>query len=176
MDGPTMLGFAQVVVLSVTAVIVWWYTRETQRLRKAAEQQIEVQQRPFIIVTPEEREGVLEKLRIHNIGNSAAINIHLMIDGKSITLPVLRRGQRMSGPVIPAESDATTQAIHASRRYYSEPNPYHLGFRLSNASITDGFQFTVKYRNVAMECYETVEKLWPRGFEIIDSGKGESSA
>jgi hypothetical protein len=53
MDGPTMLGFAQVVVLSVTAVIVWWYTRETQRLRKAAEQQIEVQQRPFIIVTPE---------------------------------------------------------------------------------------------------------------------------
>jgi hypothetical protein len=89
MDGPTMVGFAQVVVLSVTAVIVWWYTRETQRLRKAAEQQIEVQQRPFIIVTPEEHEGVLEKLRIHNIGNSAAINIHLMIDGKSITLPVL---------------------------------------------------------------------------------------
>ena len=176
MDGPTMLGFAQVVVLSVTAVIVWWYTRETQRLRKAAEQQIEVQQRPFIIVTPEEHEGVLEKLRIHNIGNSAAINIHLMIDGKSITLPVLQRGQRMSGPVIPAESDSTTQALHASRTYYGEANPYHLRFRLSSASITEGFQFTIKYRNVAMECYRTMEKLWPRGFEIINSGKGEPSA
>lgn len=94
----------------MTVVSIWWYTRETQRLRKAAEQQIEVQQRPFIIVTPEEREGVLEKLRIHNIGNSAAINTYFMIDGKSITRPVLQRGQRMSGPVIPAESDSTTQA------------------------------------------------------------------
>lgn len=176
MDWPTILGLTQVVVLAVTAVSVFWYTWETQRLRKAAEQQIEVQQRPFIILTPEEREGVLEKLKIHNIGNSAAINIHLTIDGKSITLPVLRRGQGMSGPVIPAESDSITQALRTNRRYYGEANPYHLGFRLSNASITDGFQFTVKYRNVAMECYETVEKLWPRGFEIIHSGKREPSA
>jgi hypothetical protein len=177
-DGPqewtkhqAVAAYLQTIILLGTAGIVWWYTEETRRLREAAQQQIEVQQRPFVIVTPETPQGTLDRLRVHNIGNSAALNVCILIDGESITFPKLLKGENVAGPVIPTDQGGITQAIHATQERYGEENTYDLRFPLRDASLTNGFQFTVEYQNVAMESYETKEKLWPRGFEIIHSGK-----
>jgi hypothetical protein len=174
-DGQTIAGFLQAVILLGTAGIVWWYTKETQRLREAAQQQIEVQQRPFVILTPDVRQGDLKGLKVQNIGNSAAINMRIVLDGEPTILPVLVQGERIAGPVIPIDQGGIAQAQAATQRRYREENPYDLSFPLRDESITDGFQFIVQYQNVAMEPYETVERLWPCGFEIIRSGKRVAS-
>jgi hypothetical protein len=177
-EGQTVAAFLQAAIMAGTAVIVWWYTKETQGLRETAQQQVretqrqtEVQQRPFVIVTPEASQGILDRLRVHNIGTSAAINIRIVIGEEPIILPVLSQGESMAGPVIPIDQGGITQAIHATQERYGEENTYDLRFPLRDASLTNGFQFRVEYQNVAMESYETKEKLWPHGFEIIHSGK-----
>jgi predicted RNA-binding protein with TRAM domain len=196
MDGQTFTGLLQVIVLSITAYIVWKYTKETERLRLEAQKQvgaahkqievaqqqvaetqrqIEVQQRPFVILTPEARQGDLKGLKVQNIGNSAAINIRIVLDGEPTILPVLVQGESIAGPVIPIDQGDIAQAQAATQRRYREENPYDLRFPLRDESITDGFQFIVQYQNVAMEPYETVERLWPCGFEIIRSGKRVAS-
>jgi hypothetical protein len=174
-DGQIIAGFLQAAILSVTAVIVWWYTKETQGLREAAQQQIEVQQRPFVILTPDARQRDLKELKIQNIGNSAAINIRIVLDGEPTILPILVQGESRTGPVIPIDQGGIAQALAATQRRYREENPYDLSFPLRDESITDGCQFIVQYQNVAMESYETVGKLWPCGFEIIRSGKRVAS-
>lgn len=175
-SGLSSEGLLQATILSLTAIIVFWYAKETQRLREAAQQQIEAQQRPFVIVTPETPKGDLERLKIQNIGNSAAINIRIVLDGEPTILPILVKDESVAGPVLPIDHDRITQGLAAAQRRYREEkkypeNLYGLRFHLRDTSITDGFQFTVEYKNVAMESYETVEKLWPHGFEIIHSGK-----
>jgi len=167
----TWLLFFQTIAAFVTAGIVWWYTKETQRLREAAQRQIEVQQRPFVILTPDVQQDVLKGLKVQNIGNSAAINIRIVLDGEPTILPILVQGKTVTGPVIPIDQGGIAQALAENQRRYREENSYDLSFPLRDESITDGFQFTVEYQNVAMELYETVEKLWPHGFEIICSGK-----
>lgn len=170
-DGPTIAGFLQAAILLGTAVIVGRYTKETQGLREAAQQQIEVQQRPFVILTPDARQGDLKGLKIQNIGNSAAVNIRIVLDGEPTILPILVQGESRTGPVIPIDQDGITQAVAATQRRYREENPYALSFPLRDKSITDGCQFTIQYQNVAMDPYETVGKLWPHGVEISRSGK-----
>src|SRR5262245_13868491 len=93
-------AYLQILILLGTAVIVWGYTKENQRLRETAQQQIEVQQRPFVIVTPEELQGDRQWLRVRNIGNSAAINIHIMLDGEPMILSFSLQGDSVAGPVI----------------------------------------------------------------------------
>jgi hypothetical protein len=83
MDGATVASFMQVAVLIGTAGIVWWYTKETQRLRETAQQQvaetkrqIEVQLRPYLVAIPLPLgTGTLAIFFVHNIGNGAALNI-----------------------------------------------------------------------------------------------------
>ena len=60
-DGQTIAGFLQATILLGTAGIVWWYTKETQRLREAAQGQTEITQqifdashRPYVTVKAEE--------------------------------------------------------------------------------------------------------------------------
>jgi hypothetical protein len=170
-DGQTIAAFLQAAILLGTAGILLWYTKETQRLRVTAQQQVEVQQRPFVILTPEVRQGDLKGLKVQNIGNSAAINIRIVLDGEPTILPILVQGESIAGPVIPIDQGGIAQAVAATQGHYREENSYDLRFPLRDESITHGFQVTVQYQNVAMEPYETVEKLWSCGFEIICSGK-----
>jgi hypothetical protein len=113
MDGATVASFMQVAVLIGTAVIVWWYTKETQRLREtaqqqveAAHQQIEVQQRPLIIVEPQRSDLLI----VRNIGNSAAMNITIRaVKGPStVMIPLLTHG---SGTSIGIDTDG--EELHA---------------------------------------------------------------
>jgi hypothetical protein len=91
----------QTLVFAVTGLIVWWYAKETQRLRvqsqnqveaihqqievsqqqvKVTQEQIEVMQRPFIVISPIWYENSIQKIKVRNIGNSAAINIEIIRD------------------------------------------------------------------------------------------------
>ncbi len=60
------------IILSLTAIIVFWYTLETKRLSDLSKKQIEINIRPILIPKWDGR-----ILRLKNIGKSPAINILL---------------------------------------------------------------------------------------------------
>ena len=53
-----------------TGAVVWWYTCETQKLRRLSERQLELQVRPFVIVR--QANGMLA---VVNIGQGPAFNV-----------------------------------------------------------------------------------------------------
>lgn len=67
-------GWAQVVVLIITARLVWRYLHETERLREAAQEQLEGQIRPAIVVRHGSGDGDLELV---NVGKGPALHIRL---------------------------------------------------------------------------------------------------
>ena len=60
------------IILSLTAMIILWYTLETKRLSDLSKKQIEINIRPILIARWDGR-----TLRIKNIGRSPALNIWL---------------------------------------------------------------------------------------------------
>ncbi len=161
-------------ILAITAVIVWWYTWETRRLRETAQrqvevayQQIEVQQRPLVIIKAQQP----GPLTVLNIGNSAAINIKIGVaNGPStVMIPLLTPG---SGSSIGVDTNDGTPDTRSRLGFYTD-----LGFGEVNAlfidqdSIRNGYTLHIEYQNVAMHAYVTDESITPEGFEIIHSGR-----
>jgi hypothetical protein len=66
-------GVGQVILLTVTAVFVYRYLRETERLRIAANEQLEAQIRPALTV-----DGRAMNLRVVNVGSGTALNLRLV--------------------------------------------------------------------------------------------------
>ena len=71
-SNPQAPSWVQAAILALTAYIVWRYTKETQRLRKETQRQIELQLRPFVIF-----EATRDDLRVRNVGNGTAINVRV---------------------------------------------------------------------------------------------------
>src|SRR5262249_46899485 len=68
-------------ILFWTGIVIVIYTRETYRLRVAAQKQVEIQQRPFVIFETgdfKDEQGKVSNYRVRNIGTSTAINVHVM--------------------------------------------------------------------------------------------------
>lgn len=119
--GPFILRCLEVLVLAVTAGIVFKYTKETQRLRKSAETQIEKAQeqtkliytqndlsiRPYVVIWLDSD----YKIKIKNIGNDSALNIHFdeieAPGGEKIValehITILEKGDMINVPFIHKE-------------------------------------------------------------------------
>jgi beta-lactamase superfamily II metal-dependent hydrolase len=71
----TLAVWVQTGVLAVTGVLVWWYTRETARLRKEMVRQNKLTIRPIVLaeVVQEQR----RRLSLRNVGNGCALNVTL---------------------------------------------------------------------------------------------------
>jgi hypothetical protein len=69
-----LAGSAQVLVLVVTAAFVWSYLRETTRLRRAAETQIEAQMRPALEVVVN---IAAAEMWLQNLGTGPALGLRL---------------------------------------------------------------------------------------------------
>ena len=80
------IGIANLLLVAITCLVLFYYTRETYRLRKATEAQIELQLRPYLIFERDEL-GYNEingtfcptgfRAILKNIGNGPALNIHI---------------------------------------------------------------------------------------------------
>jgi hypothetical protein len=86
----SLLNLLNLVVLTITAVIIWWYTIETGRLRKEAQLQTEVQNRPFLSVVFQNHSGQ-PYLHITNIGKGFARNVIIGDIKRDPTLEVRAR-------------------------------------------------------------------------------------
>jgi hypothetical protein len=161
------------VSVAITAGIVGWYTWETKRLRETAQrqveaayQQIEVQQRPLVIIDTK-RAHILTVL---NIGNSAAINIKIGVaNGPStIMIPLLTPGSGSSIGVDTNDGSPDTRSRLGSLADIGFGQVYALF--IDQDSIRNGYTLRIEYQNVAMQAYVTDERITPEGFEIIYSG------
>jgi hypothetical protein len=88
-----ILECLQALTLAITGVIVWYYTRETKRLREEAQRQTAQLLRPFVFITAAWSPEALAGVQLGNIGNSAAINVTVEIEAHRLIIPVLHAGQ-----------------------------------------------------------------------------------
>ncbi len=85
-----LAGVSQVLVLIVTALFVWRYLKETEKLRLAAQAQVEATFRPAVVALSG---GSLESNpKLENIGNGPAMNLEwFLVDGElKGKLPIMR--------------------------------------------------------------------------------------
>jgi hypothetical protein len=75
---PASLSLLNNIVVLGTALVLIWYTYETYKLREAAQKQIELQQRPFVILEVSISDRDEFSYRVRNIGVGTAINVRIM--------------------------------------------------------------------------------------------------
>lgn len=181
----------EAVILAITAIIVWKYTRETTRLRVEAQRQvevaqsqvretqrqIEVQQRPFVIIQSVDNQGVW----LRNIGNSSAINIKLWGARVSYNSVMLRR-QNLTW-----DSLRSFESISSISHLDKQPTEmkiiiFDIGIQRSRVrqinllSESHILLFRVEYDNVEMQSYSTEQGIRPTSrtlmpLKIFNSGK-----
>jgi hypothetical protein len=168
-----ILTLLNTVILAITVGIVFWYTWETKRLRETAQQQveaayqqIEVQQRPLVIVEAPRSDSLI----VRNIGNSAAINIKITVaNGPStVMIPLLTPG---SGIGIGIDTNGEALDTLARLRFWTEQGLLGQVYALfiDQDSIRNGYTLHIEYQNVSMHAYVIEERVTSGGFEIIHS-------
>lgn len=181
----------QAVILAVTAGIIWWYTKETQKLRQTAQQQvaaahqqtqeiqrqIEVQLRPFLVVTARWHGRQPGLLIVQNVGNGAAINILISRGESYLRIPFVPQGGRIEVPVTTPTGDL--------RVTYVLEDPLHGNYRfpveeLDEVQFEQGVHLSIFYNNVEYDNtglsteqhqYRTNIRLRPSGVELLSSWK-----
>jgi hypothetical protein len=163
--------FAQPVILAITGGILWWYTKETQRLRKTAElqikttqEQIETIQRPFVVITPKWHQGSLTAFIVGNIGNSVTVNVELIYGKHRLMIPTLKTKEEIRVDVL--EDGENLGGRHAERRF-TENEPV---YTLDKTSLKEVIM-KIEYCNVAMMQYSTTQKILPEKVITESSGK-----
>src|SRR2546428_9565695 len=72
----SLLGVLNLLVLTVTAGVIAWYTVETYRLRREAQLQTELQNRPIVSLS-RSGDGIVAKYYLTNIGRGVARSIRI---------------------------------------------------------------------------------------------------
>src|SRR2546428_6591873 len=72
----SLLGVLTLLVLTVTAGVIAWYTVETYRLRREAQLQTELQNRPIVSLS-RSGDGIVAKYYLTNIGRGVARSIRI---------------------------------------------------------------------------------------------------
>ena len=72
----SLLGVLNLLVLTATAGVIAWYTVETYRLRREAQLQTELQNRPFVSLS-RSGDGIVAKYYLTNIGRGVARSIRI---------------------------------------------------------------------------------------------------
>jgi len=159
-------------VLTATLVALVWYTWETHRLRRETQRQVEVQQRPFVILEPTARthSGDLLGLKMKNIGNGTAVNIRVGSDPDSAAIPFLAKGETC---LLRIQTAFRQEQPRTPPTLALGDNEYNLF--LDPASARDTAVFTIQFQNVQMQQYLVKERIASRGVEILCSGRIEAA-
>ncbi len=155
-------------VLTVTALVVTWYTIETHKLRKAAQLQTELQTRPFLSLA-RTGPGDGAKFCIHNAGHGLARNISFE-EARPGPLNYLR-----AEPIShlgPGEDVVPTWLALAANREGDAPDvtPDNdlANFALARRTTT----FALNYKSIVGWTYTTVVSISAGRIEIVsDSGE-----
>jgi hypothetical protein len=73
----SFLGWANLIILTITGGVIAWYTLETWKLRKESQLQTELQVRPFLSVACHNVGAGDPAVLIVNIGNGLARNVRI---------------------------------------------------------------------------------------------------
>ena len=174
----------QTIFLGITAVIVWLYTRETKKLRKNSEKQVnEIKKQtdqtiqPLVVLNFEENISPLkDSLLIENIGNGTAVNIKIQNIENGII--------KFSFPNFYNLSPQTSKDIEVYRndniineqkimRKFFKPDTYKFvnNFIKENEpcdkSDPENLCFIIEYNDICLNSYKTKIKLSDPGYKIV---------
>jgi hypothetical protein len=185
-------GWVQAAILFLTMIIVWIYTRETKRLREAAQGQVkesqnqakeaqrqtELQLRPFVIF-----EATRDELRVKNIGNGTALNVRVRdiqlseptvspIETASFStaVPILLKNQYrpIQCDKLMLDGELAQKGGEAHRWVFDILKP------IIEIAKPDEFfrpEIVIEFENVEKQSYFVKERLAHGELEIIDSGR-----
>ena len=168
------LSIMSCVVLFWTMVTVIWYSWETSRLRKVGQQQIEVQQRPFVVLEIGNfyTKDLLIKysFRMRNVGVSTAINVRVMDvfpEGSDYGYRFFTglQGPQDSIPVLAAQG---VEYVYP-KRIIREDKPVVTESIQEDLESLE-FICRVQFHNIEMTSYFILQKASQGQIEILDSG------
>src|SRR5262245_32630560 len=74
--GSRLIDWLNSSVLTATGAVIAWYTVETYRLRREAQRQTELQNRPFLLVECPSG-GLNGEVVLRNVGSGVALNVSI---------------------------------------------------------------------------------------------------
>ncbi len=181
-------NFWQVIILAITAVIIFWYTVETYWLRRESQRQTELQLRPFVVLEAVRQiEGV--GFQVKNIGNGTALNIRIgsvlvkyegtlsEVIGFPDTVSSLSQGESI---LVSHREEHEKESVKITANpgiFAQRLLPYlYEGIRSLLDSDDDSSlpalpSITVEFEDIEKRRYCVREKLVLGALEIIDSGR-----
>ena len=167
------LGTANAIYL-VTGLVILWYTIETWRLRREAQLQTELQNRPFLSV--EVFPGINPFVRPVNLGKGLARNVSI----EAINDAALFEVRAMFTHIASGRDDVEPTWRLKSRLSTTQPLTDHPGddpgptahLLLSRGS----FKVVLKYASVVGQHYETTVRLTKDGASIDNDRRIRSSS
>jgi hypothetical protein len=164
------------IILLGTALVLIWYTYETYKLREAAQKQIEIHQRPFVIFETGDfidEQGEVRNYRVRNIGTNTAINVVIMdvFPEDSDSYYWIRSYTHSQGRLIPSLMPQEVGYLRP-RRIFKDEN-----ISGKNPIIEDlidcSFSIKVLFSNVDMQDYYVSQHISPTHMVILESGPSE---
>jgi hypothetical protein len=164
-----LIGWLTLAILAATAGIILWYTVETRRLRETAQQQVDLQIRPFITLRYDD---ATRRLVISNIGHGVARDIaaretnltrgeagpHVSVRWDSIDYLAPGQERELAGRSFLVPADGEEQELADKKRAWASNFGRH-GQRVHRVEIdyhdVAGGRYTVGYRIERGRC--TVE-------------------
>lgn len=164
-DAQTLVLILQTVVLAITALLIFWYSYETRRLRK-------IQQRPFVIV----QSLGTSSFNLTNIGNSSALNVR--VAGISISAEDALHGETgaadrlRSARFIPhlKAGDPTEIMAQRFRREVTSTQSSH-AFGEANFADSSLVMLRVDFEDVEMQSYFVEQMVQFNALKIMRSKK-----
>lgn len=159
MDPSAWLMLLQTVILLFTGMVVAWYTWETKRLREAAQQQLELQSRPFLVLSPKTKEFTLE-----NVGNGPALNVQICDvlmrrDEFEVkihfpeSVPLIRAGER-----VPVRAESSVNGSPFNDFFTAHLDPQF---------ATQVLDIRIEYDNLALDRYSVIQTTSPGHQSIV---------
>lgn len=170
---PEAPGWAQAIILVITGIIVWKYTKESQKLREEAQKQTELQLRPFVIL-----EATQDHLHVRNVGNGPAFNVRVpdfelnennVISVLPVAIPILLGQESLELPNEVLVNDEMISGDLASQ-WLSRLRPLPLQGDLNDFHP----QITLEFENLERQRYFVKESLRNGRLRILDSGKAQT--
>ena len=156
-----IISAIQTVILGITGGIVWWYTKETQRLREISQKQLETMLCPFLLFIDE----IIDENRnlyVENTGSGPALNIVRVVIQPGVMLTATPNEPllvRVLGPRQKTYSYATTQLPNNPIPLLDDPD---LKILIEYDDIF-GNHYQTQYMNRQHSIRQVAQRAYPPG-------------
>ena len=149
----------QTMVVTLTGLVIIWYTYETYKLRLDTQLQTEISQRPFVSA-----KLIDNNLEVINIGNGAALNIYIKPIEVDQAEQILIKFPESIPVLRPGHSNLVSAECFMQGRPVGDVFLAHLDPRYANQELI----IEIVFQNIELREYRTRERIMPGSRKILE--------